>query len=610
MPATKDVRQRTYEDLLEKLNQHHKCALIRPTGFGKTWMLTSLIQEPQFKTILYLYPIQVIKNTVVAKYFDDIEDVSNATDEDNFTDEETLETLHEMQEIENVILMTYNKLARLSVQEIKDMSFDLVIFDEVHRIGAPKTKAAVSKLFAYNADSYFVGATATPNRTDAFDVVNTFFNDITVFEYNAHDAFQDGLLLKPYYCYCTYDINGDVKNSQKNIKEPAFIAGKDFTDKDTVIATEIFNKKLIEISHIYNMEHVIQETCTNYLPSTDYMKFIVFFSTMSQMDDKSESVEYWFKKAFPSHKISSLTITSKNTKTAKNVDKLENLVPRPNRIDLIYCIDMLNMGYHVNDLSGILMYRGTSSDIIYIQQLGRALSSGAENPCIVFDVVDNLHRKAVFDLQVNNTKLTKTKKKNTTISCGWHVNDQGKIVDKDGDEAPVKINVDGTIVDLLDNKTNFVLNDDNTVTDKNDYEIPDWKLNSNTILPEDIIATGHEATYRELIAKLVAEPIHQRCKMAITAHFERWCKKHKYKYPITDEELKSLYGTSKEDFKKEFVCILKANKLNYPLQDAAKLLAIGEAKGIPPLRMFARIRNVSIEQILDLLDLSQANKAS
>ena len=114
------------------------------------------------------------------------------------------------------------------------------------------------------------------------------------------------------------------------------------------------------------------------------------------MEDKKGIVEGWFQAAYPKHSIKTLTINSKDKESSENVHELDKLVRRKNGIDLIFCIDMLNMGYHVNDLTGIVMYRGTSSSTIYIQQLGRALSTGSENACIVFDVVDNLHRKAVY----------------------------------------------------------------------------------------------------------------------------------------------------------------------------------------------------------------------
>jgi len=56
-------------------------------------------------------------------------------------------------------------------------------------------------------------------------------------------------------------------------------------------------------------------------------------------------------------------------------------------IDLIYCCQMLTMGYHVPGLTGIVMARGTESNICYVQMLGRALSSGAEETGIVFDML-------------------------------------------------------------------------------------------------------------------------------------------------------------------------------------------------------------------------------
>lgn len=585
MNSVIDVRTKTYEDLIEKLNKYKRCAVIRPTGFGKTYLLTNLLSLDKYKSILYLYPAQVVKNTVVDRYFD------NLAEEDDAVDEETIETYKAMQQIEGVTLMTYNKLVRLNYEQLKDNKYDLVICDEMHRIGAPKTKRAMSKLIYINRDAHFVGATATPNRSDAFDVVNTYFNDITTFEYNAHDAFKDGLLKKPYYCYCTYDIETDLK-------EAAFTAGEDIDD---VTVTEVLNKQLIEISKIYNMENIIKSTCDEFLPSTNYMKFIVFFSTFKQMHEKQNDVEGWFKKAYPNHTLSTLIITSENMKSAKNVDKLETLKIKNNHIDLVFCIDMLNMGYHVNNISGILMYRGTSSDIIYIQQLGRALSSGASHSAIVFDVVDNLHRKGVFDLQVNKPRtISKKQKKNTTISLGWHLLDNGTIVDSDGDEAPLEYR-NGKIFDNQGNPTNFVVSPTGEIMDDENYKPNSSKLNCNEIKPEDIIATGHEATYRELIAKMVAEPMHQRCKMALELHFRKWCMVHDVPYPITIEKMEKISKLNKQDFMKEFEENVNNLSPDYPLHDVNRLLELAEKDGIPPLRMFARLKNVSIPQILDVI---------
>lgn len=68
---------------------------------------------------------------------------------------------------------------------------------------------------------------------------------------------------------------------------------------------------------------------------------------------------------------------------------------------------MMNMGYHVDDLTGIIMYRGTKSGTVYIQQLGRILSSGASNAGIVIDVVDNIHQHSVYRVLDGQSIYTK-----------------------------------------------------------------------------------------------------------------------------------------------------------------------------------------------------------
>ena len=48
-----------------------------------------------------------------------------------------------------------------------------------------------------------------------------------------------------------------------------------------------------------------------------------------------------------------------------------------------------------------------------------------------------------------------------------------------------------------------------------------------------MIATGHEATYRELIAKTVAEPVSMRCRQA----WKRWLEKGGSDNPFTREHI-------------------------------------------------------------------------
>lgn len=594
-------QEKTYQDVVDTLKEHGKCALVRPTGFGKTWILTELIKH--YNNVLYLYPAAVIRDTVVNRYYDsmfDSTEMEYIDEEGQTVDPDTVDMFIEAKRIEKCTLMTYAKLIRLSNDEIKDMKYDLILMDEVHRVGAPKTKIAVEKLFAMNKKAHFVGATATPIRMDNFDVISEFFCDNMAYTYTLFDSIESGLIKRPNYCYCAYDHATDLKNA-------ALTAGEDPNDP---IVKEVLDAKLIEMSKIFNMPKIIKDVCDKYAVDKDYFKFIVFFSDKAHMDKKLDEIVKWFKTAYPKYTISTLRISSKTKEEQMNTNKLDTLVRKEKHIDIIACIDMLNMGYHVNNQTGIIMYRGTSSSTIFIQQLGRALSAGADNSAIVFDIVDNLHRKAVYDLKSSLTdkKIRKSAKTQTKRVTQYFVSDDADcdilMLDTDGKPFKTQYHLDGdnNIIDNHGNLSTLVYDcetgkiyDNGTLAGKD----------INQLTSECLHATGHEATYREIIAKALAEPMSHRCKYALELHFRTWCFNHNIDYPISDENLKKLYHLDKFEFYNEFCKIIKAKKLDYPLHDAESLLQIGQDGDTDvPLSICAKARNVSIAQILDMLGVA------
>ena len=59
-------------------------------------------------------------------------------------------------------------------------------------------------------------------------------------------------------------------------------------------------------------------------------------------------------------------------------------------LKLLYCIDMLNEGVHVENVSGVILLHPTVSPIVYKQQIGRALAAGQKANAVIFDVVLNI----------------------------------------------------------------------------------------------------------------------------------------------------------------------------------------------------------------------------
>lgn len=590
MPNNYEEQAKTNKDARSLLKKHHKCAILRPTGFGKTFTLTDLIKD--YKKVLYIYPSAVIRDTVIKRYVSTMEEYDE--EEDGYIDEETIETYKAMGQMDNCTLMTYAKLIRLSDDELKKFKYDLYIFDECHKMGAPKARVACEKLFAMHPSKYFVGATATPIRADNVDVVAEFFSDITTYAYTLFDAIEDGILKKPIYCYCTYDVEEDIK-------EAALLAGQDVTDE---LVKSVIKAKAFDLKQVMHIPTIIQDVCEEHAKSTSYMKFIVFFSSKKHMTETLPTVQSWFKEAFPNHNQETLCISSRSNEEKNNVAKLDSLVEKPNTISLIACIDMLNLGYHINQLTGILMCRCTKSNTIFVQQLGRALSVGTNNSAIVFDIVDNLHRKAIYELKqkISDKKRTYSDRSHRN-DTKYSVGEDGKSIvftDDDGNiiETQYHINKTGEIVDAYGNLSPFVISPDNKVV----YESNGTNKNICSFTENSFIATGHIATYKELLAKAVAEPTVQKCKFAIELHFRTWCHNHNVPYPISKVDLNRLYNLDKDEFYKEFCKIINDNKINYPLNDVKKLLRIGagNSKDVP-LSICAEARQVSMKNLLDVM---------
>ena len=581
------IRKQTFDSMLELLKKEpFMVAVPRPTGFGKTCMTTDLIRNNAYKSILYVYPTEIIKNTVVDRYYSECE-------------ADTEKLYMSMGEIKGVTLMTYKKLSMLEEDDPLLYNYDLIIFDECHRLGASYTLPKAKLLRAFNPIAHIIGLTATPNRSDGFDVVEEYFKGVTVFPYTLHDAFKDGLYNVPVYCY----LHGDEENLEEHIQEDAFMAGEDI---DRLTVKKGLKKKVVEIASICDISDNIRQTCNETFIDSSYMKFICFYSSHDLLTAKSKRVIKWFKKAFPDYAIRQCEVSSRDSET-QDVKKLSKLNRKKNTIDFIHCCDMLNMGYHVKDISGIVMYRATGSDIIYPQQYGRVLDSGSSADHVIFDIADNLHRKLKIQ---QNRKL---------VTTGGH---SGSVpVVSGGEEKPIDLppivaggdsgtTGGGDFIDIppvIIGGSDVVLppTDDTPTVETPGEDNGKWYMGVSDLRTMDLRLATCTATYREQIAKLVAEPMQIRCKEAFEAHFRRWCIANGYKYPISNKELKELYATDRKEFVSYFETLIRENKLDYPMRDAEKLLEIGKSRpdGLP-MDVFAKWKNVSIQSILELLEVA------
>jgi len=486
MKLIEKLRLKAYTEAMAKLAKApHKCVIIRPTGFGKTGILTKIIKSGVYKHILYLYPTEVIKNTVLDFYHG-----RNSTEVT----------------IPGVTFMTYMALTNLSDTTLESLkATDLIICDECHRLGATETMRGMKAIQAACPNAHLVGATATPERMDMIDEIAIFFDDICISKYTLHDAFQDGVLQVPYYTFCAYgqtdvDILADLDKDD-------MLRTAELDPDEREYAKELIKGRLIEVAELARMDYTIKQVLRETNTDTTYQKYIVFFGNFARMRESKAAVRSWFESAFPRHTITELIISSENSEYENNVNKLPTMTYKKNHIDLIYACEMLNMGYHVSDLTGIMMYRTTYSNIIYSQQFGRVLSSGDSLPKLVFDVVDNLHRKSIYTMLGDKCHANMTEDE---------IAEYQALVRRTRDKDEY-----GNPIPLTEEETARFLELGKLFKSYNDEKI--GKTGANTIYQEDLqlITTAYTATHREIIAKTVAELISIKCRLA----WARWIEK-------------------------------------------------------------------------------------
>lgn len=76
-----------------------------------------------------------------------------------------------------------------SLSHFRKDEFDIIVIDEVHRAGA----VSYQKIMNYFKPKYWFGMSASPERTDGFDIYSLFDHNI-LYEIRLQQALEDNLL--------------------------------------------------------------------------------------------------------------------------------------------------------------------------------------------------------------------------------------------------------------------------------------------------------------------------------------------------------------------------------------------------------------------------------
>ena len=251
----------------------------------------------------------------------------------------------------------------------------LTYADEFHRCGARQWEKGVRKVIEAYPKAAYVGLSATHIRylDNQRDMANELFEDSIASHMSLTEAIARGILPTPKYVVSLFSYKDAIVQYEKRADRI----------KNKVVRKESL-EVINEIKHSLSLSEGLDQVFKRYMPN-GHGKYLIFCSGIKHMNEMISLYNKWFGWADKEPHIYKVYCEQQNTMAEFNAFKNDN----SDHMRLLYVVDILNEGIHINNIDGVIMLRITSSPIIYSQQVGRALSAGGKREPLIFDVVNN-----------------------------------------------------------------------------------------------------------------------------------------------------------------------------------------------------------------------------
>jgi len=319
-----NIMQKEALESLHSLRQkgETKALLISATGSGKTYLSAMDVKAFAPKKFLFIVHRQQIAEAAERSFKTILgEDIRTSI----LAGEKSLD-----KEAIFVFAMVQTLAKESVLKKFDKDEFNYIVIDEVHRAGAK----SYEKIISHFNPEFLLGMTATPERTDGYDIYKVFDHNIA-YEIRLNQALEANLLA-PFHYYGISQLT---------------ISGKEYDDLDK------FNK--LERDEWVKQ---VQKTIDKYSIGLQQRRGIIFCS-------RNEEATYL------SNQLNNLGWKTRALSGEDNLEKRDRAFTDLEKGDLQYlvAVDILNEGIDIPSLNQIIMIRPTQSAIIFVQQLGRGL---------------------------------------------------------------------------------------------------------------------------------------------------------------------------------------------------------------------------------------------
>jgi superfamily II DNA or RNA helicase/HKD family nuclease len=232
-------------------------------------------------------------------------------------------------------------------------AFDYVIIDEAHRAGA----STYQRVIEHFRPQFLLGMTATPERTDGFNVFELFDYNVP-YEIRLSKALEAEMLC-PFHYYGISDIVYDDE-----------VTTTDETPLQLLISPERV-QHLIQALELYGQAGVAP-------------RGLIFCSRRDEAHRLSTELNM---RLFRGRQLRTVALTG-----ADSIQIREQRVAQleAGELDYILTVDVFNEGVDIPSLNQVVMLRQTQSAIVFVQQLGRGLRlADGKDYLAVIDFIGN-----------------------------------------------------------------------------------------------------------------------------------------------------------------------------------------------------------------------------
>ena len=391
--------EETSSKVFDAFNKDEKrVAIVQATGTGKSYVALNLLLKYKDKKALYIVP-----SNAIIEHLKEIISKNNLSIEKDFP---------------NLEFRTYQSLINLSKEELSKLNVDLLVTDELHHLGAPVWGKRINDIVETHPDMLLFGMTAYTVRDRATsyerDMTNPetdeLFSGKVVSYYDLCDAMIDGVLPKPIYKSAYINLESFAEELEKYLDDPKL------SKKDYLECKKLIEDAKRQITKAPGIKEMVRK---NIKPNGKYIYFCPPLSeeNKNDIDTIMTEVREWFS----DYDVEFYKTTSKDKEQGKqnrdafysNVDLKGNSTKHKLRI--MFAINQYNEGVHAPGVDGVILGRSTSSDIVFFEQIGRALSV-KENTKERYEEYQNLSRSELLEIaKKQNTQVTSNMTKDEII---------------------------------------------------------------------------------------------------------------------------------------------------------------------------------------------------